>query len=225
MNPMYFSKRPGREPDFLSDRKTIRGKSLILVEGQDDLWFFDKILSDIGADPDGVQAIDYGGAGELPTYLDNLLKSDEVLDGEIRGILITGDSDTFNGPLPHKLKASLKNGSIPSPTDRDVIDIPAGKKVQRVGLFLLPQELEPGNLESVLLATMATDPPVVAARSFVEGHHHQKTPENDKRVSQAYLATRAKLSRGAGWGAKNGYFNLAHESLDALKDVLRKFLA
>lgn len=224
MDPIYFVRRPERDPDFLAARKQIRGKYLILVEGQDDLWFFDEILRLMEADPSLVQTLDYSGAGELPVYLDNLLKSDPILDGDVRGILITGDSDTYTGQLPYKIKSTLKAHGLPEVLDRQLTLLPDGNNFERLGLFLLPHASKPGNLETVLLATVDTGEPAIAARSFVETFHADRAPANDKRVTQAYLATRASLSRGAGWGARKGYFDLQSDALGDLKEALAAFI-
>jgi hypothetical protein len=58
--PVYFIQRP--EPQAPS---TIRGNHLILVEGQDELHFFDALLSKMAADPSKVQVLEYGGKDSL----------------------------------------------------------------------------------------------------------------------------------------------------------------
>ncbi len=224
MNPIYFRKRPDREPDFLAERRRIHGEFLVVVEGQDELWFFDEILNIIGADPAIVQTIDYGGSGELPVYVSNLLKSEAALDGRIKRLLITGDADTYLGRLPYKLKSTLGDHGLPMPNDREIVK-PKDAVIERLGLLIIAHASRIGNLESVLLDTVDGHPSAKDAREFVERHNTERSPINDKRVAQAFLSIQATLSRGAGWGARKGYFDLTHSALEDIKDILTSFIS
>lgn len=198
---------------------------LILVEGQDELWFFDAVLASLGADPSKIQTIDYGGSGELPRYLENLFKSDPVMDGSVSSVLVTGDADTYVGALPYKVNKVLKSYALPEFEDRKVHRLGADSLVATLGFCLLPEHGSEGSLETLLLGTVDGDNAAAAARQMVEAFHGDRAPKNDKRVAQAYLATRQRLSRGAGWGAREGYFDIRHDALVALKKVIAEFLA
>lgn len=218
MDPKYFLKLAAREPDFMA-RKTVRAPHLIIVEGQDDLWFFDELLSTIGCSPDAIQTMDYGGSGQLPLYLENLFKEDAILDGKVKGILVTGDADTYTGNLPYKVNKVVKAIGFNDLSDRSFQDISIATP-SRLGLFLVPEKGTAGSLETLLLRTVTNELPVVEARALVEKHHAEVAPRNDKHVGQAYLATKPALARGAGFGAKLGYFNMTDPALDNIKTMI-----
>jgi hypothetical protein len=65
---------------------------------------------------------------------------------------------------------------------------------------------------------------MIGARAYVEAHHDHTAPANDKRVNQAYLATREELCRGAGMGARKDYFDMTHANIGAVKLAIENFL-
>lgn len=218
MDPIYFLKSPE-----LAARNTLRQntKFVILAEGQDDLYFLDEVLRALGVDDGAVQTMDYGGAGELPAYLTNFLKKDSVLDGEISGLMITGDADTFPAQK-YKINKALQSVGLPEFSHGLIkYKVPL---VDRVSFHLLP-DADDGNLETLLLRTVDAKSAAVDARAFVEQHHVDRSPANDKRVAWAYLTTQDKPCRGSGQGARRGYFDIEHAALDDLKASIGKLLA
>ena len=223
MDPRYFLKSPERDPDYLA-RRTVRAPFIILVEGQDDLWFLDELLHSLALSPTLIQTMDYGGSGELPRYLENLLREDIVLDGEVRGVLVTGDADTYVGQLPYKVNRAVKAAGFSDLKDRALQNV-AGATPGRMGLFLIPESGTLGALETLLLRTVKEEASVKDARALVEKHYNETAPKNDKHVTQAYLSTKPKLSRGAGFGTRIGYFNIEDAALNDLKTTIKSLVA
>ncbi|MGL1465892.1 DUF3226 domain-containing protein, partial [Vibrio parahaemolyticus] len=77
-----------------------------------------------------------------------------------------------------------------------------------VGAFLLPNCSDNGNLDTLMLATVANDPAKIDAAAYINTHDQSKSEDRDKRVAQTYLATRKELHRGVGLAARSGCFNL-----------------
>lgn len=203
-------------------RKVVRAPKVILVEGQDDLYFFDQLLSEMGADNKEVQTIDYCGAGELPAFITSFMKSDDVFNEDVSALLITGDADTFVAKNRYNVERAVIAANLPKFAHNTISQTKG--PISRVGYYLLPDNTD-GNLETLLLGSIPANAAAIKARSFVEEFHGDKAPKNDKRVAQAYLATNPDVCRGAGFGARKGYFDLTHPSLDDLKSMLGKFLA
>lgn len=215
MDPLFFVKSSEH-----AARTEIRAKYIVLAEGQDDLYFLDETLKELDADPSVVQTMDYGGAGELPFFISSILKNDRVFYGDVKGLFVTGDADTFPAHK-YKINKVLKLAGLPEfEHGQNTFQVPL---VGRLGFHLLPDATD-GNLETLLLRTVENVPAALGARKFVEDHHKDRSPKNDKRVATVYLATQPQLCRGSGQGARRGFFNMKHAAMDDLKAQLKMFI-
>lgn len=173
---------------------------------------------------DDIQILDYGGCGEMIRYIGNLSRDDAVARGDVKGVLITGDKDTFSGKKPYQLQTELKKIGHDR-ISHGAFSKTSGAAIEKIGLYLLPDNEIDGALETLLLRTVSQDEVAMDARSFVERHFDKIAPENDKRVSQAYLAAKkGKLARGAGNAAALGHFDLSNSALNDLTAIIRKLL-
>lgn len=207
----------------MAARRIIRAPQIVMVEGPDDLWFFDALLSDMGASPDAIQLVDYGSTSLLEASLRLLMLDEMVLNGEVAGLLVTRDADASEKKALYDLEKACEDVNL-GKLAHGIVSTNPGRIIKKVGIYLMPAVGRKGNLETLLLETVDSAQPVVDARQFVETHNPERAPTNDKRVAQAYLATKERLSRGAGYGAKQGYFDLSHSSLDVLRSMLGDLL-
>lgn len=216
--PRFFT----NQFEDIAARRKVYASRVLLVEGSDELWFFDYLLERMHADPSKVQIVDYGGKDNLKVNLQNLLRDDKVLDGDVEAIAITRDIDEALSKALYDLKKAVKDCGFPDPPIGQMGPANA-HNVNRLGLFLVPDGVRSGNLETLLLATISEDAALKASVELIANHAGKTHKDSDKRIAQAYLATRAKLRRGIGRAARDDYFDLEHEALGKLRNFVADF--
>ena len=93
----------------------------------------------------------------------------------------------------------------------------------KTSLFVMPNNAEPGMLETLCLRWVANDPAFACIDDFFDCVRRTSTlPSNmDKARVQAFLSSRPELKRLLGEAAHAGYWNWDHAAFDDLKAFLR----
>jgi len=149
----FFSGPKGR-----SDRQNV-----LMVEGQDDAVFVDTLLFLVGAAPERVGVVYIEGKTKLEINVADLIKSRPFVTGQIRKYAIILDSDQApEQTLAEAHRALTANGQ---PTPAHGVFREDAKGVA-VGVFLIPSDVEAGDLEKLCLATLGTDGLLTMAAIF-----------------------------------------------------------
>jgi hypothetical protein len=95
-----------------------------------------------------------------------------------------------------------------------------------VALFLIPSDVEAGDLEKLCLATLSGDRLLPIAREFLANVNRDfgPLPALHKSLAQIYLACRKEDTRGVGQAFRDGIFIQHHACLAPIKDFLRAFI-
>lgn len=162
---------------------TIHKPKLLLVEGTHEEKFFNNLLDE--EDISDVQVLPLIGKYRFTENLEVLTKLDKFSEVESIGLVRDADenfADTFAS-----LINALANLGFPAP-DRPAIFTDATPKV---GVFVNPDNQNPGSLEDLCLASIANDPILNCAQDYmdclrvIQNNEH---PHKSKALVQVYLA-------------------------------------
>ncbi|POO54305.1 hypothetical protein CPJ18_02045 [Agrobacterium rosae] len=195
-------------------------ETVILVEGSDDGFFLDEVLTSIGALPENVGVCVAEGKDNFASLLQAMLKAPTFTNGKIRRYAVIRDVDDNLAKCKAEC-AKLFNGAgepVPEPAA-----FASRNDGRHNGLFLMPSGAETGSLETLALGTLQDHPVLNAAHEYLvsSGEKGGSVDHLDKRRAQALLASiSAPLCNGVGWATRRGLFDIGSPSLLELKNFL-----
>lgn len=204
------------------DGKAEREKVLI-VEGVDDAYFFDSLLSQANADPASVGII-YIEGNDIQKNLGMLLKRPEITRGIIKSFAFILDADIDAAKKNQEIQQAFMfyGYTITSPSTFVKFNNFSA------GYTLLPSPTESGSLERVLLRTVDRDIRVAWTKDLLvrcEQLFDQRFDHLYKRQADIFLSCNHRTkSRGVGKSFSDGIFQNTHPSLDTIKGFVSAFL-
>jgi hypothetical protein len=211
--------------DDQSRRRFARPR-VLLVEGQDDCYFFDSLLQEIGADPTRVGMRSIKGIDDLANQVAVLVRDTDFVRGVIQRYAIICDSDQSPNNALNRVAAALVASNQPVPAHATFTPAPQGGA--EVGVFLLPSNVVDGDLERVCLDTIPTDLKLIATQQFLTQVQQTFGPldKRYKRLARIFLSICDTETFGVGRTfALGGVFDRTHPSLDPLRTFLQMFVA
>lgn len=196
---------------------------LIIVEGEDDGVFLEHVLNLKDADENKVQVQYVKGISKIPPYLSALSKSPPLTSGVIKNIAIILDADSDFNQAGSRLRMWLEEANLPIAEPGTVNkDGPVS-----VGIYLLPNSKDSGELEDLIISCLAEDERIIAARNLLDQFDPQRILRKfSKRIIQISLAiSNVDLCSGAGRGIRNGAFPIQLKDLQDLNEFLSNFLS
>lgn len=185
----------------------------LLVEGKDDLNFFETLIQHIGRTD--IEVRDYRGRDRLRNYLRGLRRSANFRSMKV--IAITRDAD---GPVKDALRSlrdAVKQVDLPEPTTWTDADSPS--PVIRIHILGADGEM----LESLLNRTVAETQEAVCVDAFVkcveDAGRRVRNPHKTR--AHAWIATQDHPEVSVGVAAQKNYWPLDHRALDDLRAFLR----
>lgn len=201
------------------DKIEIKADRLLLVEGNDDQNFFQKLIEDIGLD--GIQIISMKGKENfgIPN-----LKSVINTPGfrEVRSLGIVLDADENANSTFSSICTVLRECGLPVPAQPMKI-ISASLKV---GVLVIPPGAAQGEIEDLCLAAIKEYNELECIENYFsclkEKLPLDKFPkELSKAKVQAFLASREESVPHLGVAAQKGFFPLNHNIFEDIKIFLR----
>lgn len=196
---------------------------IFLVEGQDDGIFLEQMLDERAEDPDQIQVMSVSGISKLWDYLAALVKSPNFVDGKISHVCVIVDADAdFSRTVAHA-QGHFRRAGLAEPKSAEV----AEKDGVRVGLYVLPNSGDKGELEDLIIKTLSHEDRIKDAQALLV--KHKPPTENfkkaSKRVLQISLAlSHADLCAGIGRGIRNGAFKVGIADFAELNGFITTFL-
>lgn len=208
-----------------------RSPYVLLVEGQDEVRFFDAFLRHLGLTE--VQVVEVGGKDkflqEFPAFLNDPGFS------SIRSYAIIRDADRDASKTFQSICGLLGKYDHPVPRRSGQFE---SRGSQKVGVFVIPGNREEGILEDLCLQTVQDHPAVscvdrfieclgsvlekkVAGQPVVEGKAYFPKNESKARVL-AFLAGMHKTVNKLGEAADQGCWQFDHPALDELRAFLQE---
>lgn len=205
-----------------ADRK-IYGKKVLLVEGPDDIWFFNTLLARLNAPAEDVQIIDYDGTPKLRRTFASLLLDQKVASGHVNAIAVVQDADEDEASARRNVISAFSLEGISEP-EFGTFRTDDSRGIA-VGAFILPNNSDAGNLDQMLYMTMSESAAHAQTEIFSRALGLEERTDVYKRKTQVYLASQNEICRGAGRGAARGYFDMTHERISGITDFIENFLA
>lgn len=192
---------------------TIDEEIQLLVEGNDQRNFFEAFTKHLSIQ--SIQIQNFGGVGELHGFISGFAKIPNF--AKVRRMGIVRDAETSAKSAFQSVQSALRNAHLPAPPY-------AGGRSEgspRVSVFVLPDNSQPGMLETLLCRTFADaaeDRCIDKYFACVGAPVHQ--PE--KARARAWLATKPKPHLSVGAAAKNGYWDLNDAVFADLRNFMQK---
>ena len=189
-------------------RKIVRPK-LLVVEGRDEEMFFDAALRDLLGLTD-IQILPIGGKTQLTQNLLSLVNDVDFLTVQSLAILRDADLTAPGATVASAAQAfqsvcgSLRHVGLPVPTSHGQF----APGPPRVGIFIIPNGVDDGMLETLCLSSVATLPEFPCVEVYLQClQGHGAVPNNlHKARAHAWLASRLEPDKRVGEAAQAGYW-------------------
>lgn len=204
---------------MMKEKYTPKSPKLLVVEGNDDEGFFEKISKEIGIQD--LQILSLGGTGEFNAARLKAITQVHDFRTIVRSMAIVRDADEDAGRVFDSICSVLR-----------VFDLPVPKKPMefedrgsiKVGVLIIPPKKDKGKLEDLCLFTVQHLKEMTCIDSFFECIRTvaDEFPEDlPKAKIKAFLASRKKSVPHLGVGVQKGYFSLDSKVFDGIKEFLR----
>jgi Protein of unknown function (DUF3226) len=187
----------------------IQGPKLLIVEGRDDGMFFEAALARHLGLTD-IQVMPIGGKTLLTTNLAGLVN--DPLFPTVQSLAVVRDADaTVPGSAVssaaqamQSVRGSLIHVGLPHPAAHG--QFAAGPP--RVGVFIVPNGIDDGMLETLCLLSVSTLPEFACVDGYFQClQGYQIVPNNlPKARAHAWLASRPEADKRVGEAAQAGYW-------------------
>ena len=196
--------------------KTINRAKLLLVEGPDDRVFLQELAKRLNKSDD-LEIRELVGKARLNKKLEAFRKVDGFEGVTSLGIVL--DADENAASAFRSVQGALKAAGLPVPA-KPVKPEPGPP---RVSVFIMPDNTNPGELETLCLRTVKDDPAMRCVEDLMacletRALIRSKSPE--KARAQAFLASREDPQREVGLAAVQKHWRLDDPALDDLKQFI-----
>lgn len=203
-------------------KKIIEKESLVIVEGKDEVNFFEKLLGKLEI---SAQVMDIGGKNVFPT--DEGFEAIKIIEGykNIKSLAVIRDADSGKNAAHsafQSVKTVLERNNVVSPPAPGQFVEQDGLKV---GIFIMPDCESEGMLEDLCLKSVDDEPVLKCADKFLDcvntSVKEDEKPRNlSKAKAQTFLAGKKEIVSSVGLGAKKDYWNFDHECMNKIKEFL-----
>ena len=201
------------------DKVEIKKDKLLLVEGNDDQNFFQKLMQEITLD--NIQIIPMEGKENFRTpNFKSVINTSGFREVKSLGIIRDADDNADNAF--RGICTALKECGLPEPTQPGVITNTSLK----VGILIIPPSAEKGEIEDLCLSSLKEYSEMGCIddyfRCLKQELPSDKFPKKlSKAKIQAFLASREESVPHLGIAAQRSYFPLGHDAFEGIKKFLR----
>ena len=208
-------------PSTSSHRQSIHKPKLLLVEGREDLAVFENLCDHWGFKD--IQLMEMEGVENLRARLDVLVRDPGFRDLRTLGIARDADAnaqDAFRSVRNALARCPPLKAGLPSRPGARGAGNPA------TVVFIVPDNADPGNLETMLNRTKADDSIDICIDEFFDCLRRQAGFDLlggrlDKARAHARIAASSNPARSVGHSVRaTGVWDLDHESLAPVKAFL-----
>lgn len=193
----------------------VRLARLLLVEGETPKHFCEALLRHLGLH-DGIEVRSYGGNADLKRFLEGLASTTEFKTN-VRRLAVVRDAETDARAALQAVRDAMDAAQLPG-------------RVQ-TSIFILPDNENPGMLETLCIQSAKQSPATTAVFTCVEQFFDCLTGQNvpipdpsarAKHEAQVFLATRPEAQLFPGQAAYKGYWPWDAPSFDRLREFLQE---
>jgi hypothetical protein len=209
---------------FSTSKGAVDREKVLFVEGEDDAFFFDKLLDLKGADPNTVGIVYLHGKYKLDENIGIFKRTRLFQEGRPRKLAIVLDADASGQNALADVQRILRTHGLPAP-NHGAFEQRAGSP--DIGILIIPSVESDGDLEKICLGTLGDDPRLVRIEEFQEEYQQSfgRLDRIYKRRAAIFLACSKAETRGVGRAFQSSnLFDHGHQSLDEIKSFLDRFL-
>ncbi|HPG42107.1 MAG TPA: hypothetical protein PLP19_22325 [bacterium] len=199
----------------------IEKTKLLLVEGKDELNFFNKLLQLIEVIE--VQTINVEGKDNFKNKM-HALYNQEGFNKVIRlGFIRDAEMEKANSAFD-SICSILKSFNLPEPNQSNNI---TKNTYPTIGIYIVPDNSGAGMLENLCLKTIERQKKYICVEQFIKCCENYLTDEEKKIYNapkahvQSYLASCVPIANNLGIGALRGHWDFNHEALNDIKHFLQ----
>lgn len=205
---------PPRPPRDKPSPTPITLSKLLLVEGATPMHFFEALLQHLGL-ANSIEIRDFGGVGDFKTFLKTVVATTGFRE-HVRSVDVARDAEGDATAARQSVDDALRTIQL--------------GLTREPGVFILPNNQDPGMLETLCMEAVKNEPALGGACSCVEeffgclGRNEVDLPKSSvisKNLAQAFLATREEVQLFPGIAAYRGYWPWQNPAFDPLKEFLR----
>ena len=205
----------------MAQARQIESKIQLLVEGKDQLNFFEKLIEQLLFE--NIQIQDFGGVNELRGFLLGFVNMPNFHEF-VRSIGIVRDAETSAEGAFQSVQSSLKLAklSVPHNPQESTATRP------RVTVLILPGDNRQGMLETLLCESFVNTPENCCIDDFfkcIEALRDISIKRPEKARAHAYLTTKSEPHVSVGVAAKKNYWDLNHNVFNNIHDFLNLIAA
>lgn len=204
---------------IVSGLKPLSATKILAVEGKDEVSFFDKFFEHLGITD--CEVVDVIGKSQFKATITALLLRPGFTDNVTTfGLIRDADEDAESAFT--SLHDLIQNQQLIPPNQ----DNEFASGTPKVGIFIMPGNLDTGMLEDLCLKIVENHPimPCVDTLFDCVSNSNVEQPKNiSKAKVQAFLSTLPNLPRSIGEGAKQGCWDFKSPVLSDLKLFLENF--
>lgn len=191
--------------------------TILLVEGKDEVIFFEEYFKRLDIKKD-IQIINIQGVQNMKTKVKTIINMPNF--EQVVSIGIVRDSDGSIAAALQSIKNILREVSLPIPEKHNSFKEDGIK----VGIFIMPgDEIAGTMLEDLCLETKKDDINLELINDYLRALEEKGSsyPSNiAKAKCLIYLASTNKVVNEIGLGAKKGYWDFHHPSLNPLRTFI-----
>jgi hypothetical protein len=207
-------------PGSLLPGVQITGRTLLVVEGQDEKLFFDKLIEQVGWT--GVQVLGIGGKTRLPATLKALVISPGFSTVAALGIVRDADVDPI--AAFQSVCGALMAASLPVPSSELQL---VGDEL-RVAVMITPGDGQRGQLEDLCLRAVGNTPAMPCVDRYFGCLQQLDIPvpgDSSKAKVQVFLASKPKACLRVGEAACAGYWPFEDPAFDQIRELVESLVA
>lgn len=189
----------------------------LLVEGKDAWHFFSELVKYLGLSDIEIQ--DFAGINQLSGYLKQIVRNPGFKTVPVTSMAIIRDAEDCVESAFQSVCGALRNAGLPAPMNTAK---PISGEI-RVGIFILPDNENPGMIETLLLHAINDDPAIPCVDAYLQCLLDKCgiiPRPRDKARLLAYLASRPDIKPLTGHAARSGYLQLDSKAYEPLKHFL-----
>lgn len=213
-----YVNRPKKQDQNIT--RVCNAKKLIVVEGSDDSYFFEKVLKDLECCSEEYGIVIAGGVGNFSSIAEQISSVSQYKQGNIKTILFFRDADQNFKESELSLQRIIDKSFSVKPNHAELKQTEKGSYV---GIFIISHNGAAGTLDSLCLETVKGVSDYNDAKDYITKAFSSQDNFFQKRLLQAFLARNSNpLCNGVGRAIKNGIFSTDHQQFNLLLDFLRK---
>jgi len=195
---------------------------LLLVEGKDDLLFFDALIKQQNLQ--NIQIISYEGKPNLRRFLKSVLVKSPEFHNRVNSLGIVRDADTNASSTFQSICDALQSAGLSVP--HRVLE-PTGRHPQ-ITIMIIPHGSTHGMLEDLCLDAVKADPATNCMEQYFQCLQQlpSSIPNNiSKAKVQVFLASRHEPGKRLGEAAQAGYWPWNNGVFETTKSFLQQIVS